>query len=114
MTVISGVFKHAGAILQALDAIRNIRALAVLCASLVVAAVVSTLFLTMGLQSGMRLVGLVRQLLAVSTAFVGFNAAGVLLMDEAQGYAQRSTVVRRCGPSNFSSSGAALAASPLL
>ena len=112
MTVISGVFKHAGEILQALDAVRNIRALAVLFASLVVAAVVSTLFLTIGLQSRMRLVGLVGQLFAVS-AFVGFNAAGVLLMDEAQGYAQRSTVVRRCAPSNSRSSGAALAASPI-
>lgn len=92
MSTISGQLKQSGDLLQALDAVRNVKALIVSLAMLVAAAAIGGLFAQTVARTGSVAIGGLGALVVFFTVFVGINAAGVLLMDEAQGYEPRSLV----------------------
>lgn len=75
-------------LLAAVDAIRNWRAAALMLGSLVLAGLVGALGGVVGVQVH-PVVGLVFVLLAFAVFFYGANAAGIMLMDEAQGGTSR-------------------------
>lgn len=73
---------------SAVDAVRNWRAAALMLSSLVLAALVGALAGVVSAQVHIS-VGLVFFLLALGILFYGANAAGIMLMDEAQGGTSR-------------------------
>ena len=75
-------------LLAAVDAIRNWRAAALMLGSLLLAGLVGALGGVVGVQVH-PVVGLVFVLMAFAVFFYGTNAAGIMLMDEAQGGTSR-------------------------
>jgi hypothetical protein len=89
MSDLSAQVRNAGGILQALDAVRNVRALMALATAFAAAAAL------IGLLGGAALrgsfgIGALGALLGLLAAFIGYNAAGIVLMDETRSYAARS------------------------
>ena len=78
-------------LLAAVDAIRNWRAAALMLGSLLLAGLVGALAGVVSVQVHPA-VGLVFALLALAVFFYGANAAGIMLMDEAQGGTSRTAV----------------------
>lgn len=76
-----------GSLLDSIDAVRNWRAVVLLLATFVAAALVVALGGSMAQVS--YLVPLLFSLLALGVAFYGVNAAGMMMMDEAQGHPSR-------------------------
>ncbi len=92
MSTVSNQMRDAGAILPAVDAVTNYRALAVEFVSTAVGVVLLALFVSMSMNSmsfGVVATGVV---LFLAFAGAGFNGAGVVLMDEATGAPKRSFV----------------------
>jgi hypothetical protein len=89
MSAVSNQVRDAGAILPAVDAVTNLRALAVELTMLAAGMAVFAVFLTMAMGGSFGLAGL-GYLLFLVLAGVGFNGAGVVLMDEASGAPRRS------------------------
>src|SRR3990172_2452393 len=73
-------FRHVGSLLNALDAVRNWRALALLALTLV--ASVGVFFLLNSLHMGWTT--LLALLLALAVSFYGVGAVGIMLMHKAQ------------------------------
>lgn len=79
--------RNSGSLLDSIDAIRNWRAVLLLLATLVAASVV---FAVGGMLATVSVVlSLLFSLAALAVTFYGANAAGMMLMDEAQGHASR-------------------------
>jgi hypothetical protein len=90
MTAVSNQMRDAGAILPAVDAVTNHRALLVEFSTLAVGVVLLALFASMAMKSMSVGAFGAGYLLFVLFAGIGFNAAGVVLMDEAAGAPRRS------------------------
>ena len=90
MSAVSSQVRDAGAILPAVDAITNTKALSVEFVAMAVGVALFGLFASMGMSSmSFSAFGLAFLLLLIC-AGTGFNAAGVVLMDEASGASSRS------------------------
>lgn len=90
MNDLSMQFKNAGGLLQALNAVHNVRALSVLLISFVVAALLIGVGAGTAMRGGSFGLGALGLVLGFFAAFVGFNGAGIVLMDESRAYAGRS------------------------
>ena len=89
MSAVSNQMRDAGAMVPAVDAVTNVRALMVELAAVAAGIAVFGLFLSMAMGGSFGLAAFGYLLLLV-LAGTGFNAAGVLLMDESLGAARRS------------------------
>lgn len=76
-----------GSLLDSIDAVRNWRAVVLLLATLVLAALVGALGGSLAQVS--QIFPLLFSLLAIAVAFYGANAAGMMMMDEANGHPSR-------------------------
>lgn len=74
-------------LLDSIDAIRNWRAVVLLLATFVIAALVAALGVSLAQVS--YVLTLLFSLLALAVAFYGANAAGMMMMDEANGHSSR-------------------------
>src|SRR5437764_5023527 len=74
-------------LLDNIDAVRNWRAVVLLLATFVIAAVVAALGASLGQVS--FVLTLLFLLLALAVAFYGANAVGMMMMDEASGHPSR-------------------------
>ena len=90
MSAVSSQVRDAGAILPAVDAITNTKALAVEFVAMAVGVALFGLFMSMGMSSMSFSAFALAFLLFLMCAGTGFNAAGVVLMDEASGASSRS------------------------
>jgi hypothetical protein len=90
MSAVSSQVRDAGAILPAVDAITNTKALAVEFVAMAVGVALFGLFVSMGMSSMSFSAFALAFLLFLMCAGTGFNAAGVVLMDEASGASSRS------------------------
>ena len=90
MSAVSSQVRDAGAILPAVDAITNTKALAVEFVAMAVGVALFGLFVSMGMSSMSFSAFALAFLLFLICAGIGFNAAGVVLMDEASGASSRS------------------------
>jgi hypothetical protein len=90
MSAVSSQVRDAGAILPAVDAITNTKALAVEFVAMAVGVALFGLFASMGMSSMSFSAFGLAFLLFLLCAGTGFNAAGVVLMDEASGASSRS------------------------
>ena len=90
MSAVSSQVRDAGAILPAVDAITNGKALAVEFVAMAVGVALFGLFMSMGMSSMSFSAFALAFLLFLMCAGTGFNAAGVVLMDEASGASSRS------------------------
>ena len=90
MSAVSSQVRDAGAILPAVDAITNTKALAVEFVAMAVGVALFGLFASMGMSSMSFSAFGLAFLLFLICAGTGFNAAGVVLMDEASGASSRS------------------------
>lgn len=85
--MLSQQIRNSGSLLDSIDAIRNWRAVLLLLASLVATALVMGLGGLLATVSWIFLV--LFAVLAYAVLFYGANAAGMMIMDEAKGYASR-------------------------
>ena len=83
MSAVSSQVRDAGAILPAVDAITNTKALAVEFVAMAVGVALFGLFVSMGMSSMSFSAFGLAFLLFLLCAGIGFNAAGVVLMDAA-------------------------------
>ena len=90
MSAVSSQVRDAGAILPAVDAITNRKALAVEFVAMAVGVALFGLFVSLGMNSMSFSAFGLAFLLFLVCAGTGFNAAGVVLMDEASGASSRS------------------------
>ena len=90
MSAVSSQVRDAGAILPAVDAITNTKALSVEFVAMAVGVALFGLFASMGMSSMSFSAFALAFLLFLMCAGTGFNAAGVVLMDEASGASSRS------------------------
>ncbi len=92
MSAVSSQVRDAGAILPAVDAITNTKALAVEFVAMAAGVALFGLFVSMGMSSMSFSAFGLAFLLFLLCAGTGFNAAGVVLMDEVAGASSRSFV----------------------
>lgn len=90
MSAVSSQIRDAGAILPAVDAITNGKALSVEFVAMAVGVALFGLFVSMGMSSMSFSAFALAIVLFLMCAGAGFNAAGVVLMDEASGASSRS------------------------
>jgi hypothetical protein len=90
MSTLSNQVRNSASLLDALDAVRNLRALSMLVIAFVGAALLIGLAGGVGVRSGSFGMGALGVLIGAFIAFVGINAAGIALMDESRAYTGRS------------------------
>ena len=76
-----------GSLLDSIDAVRNVHAVALLLATFVAAALIAALASSVAQESAV--LALLFVLIAAAMVFYGLNAVGVMMMDEANGHPSR-------------------------